>query len=54
MSNFKINYKIGDKREGDVVQIYSDSSKAKELLGWELKYDIKDMVSSAWKWHKNL
>jgi UDP-glucose 4-epimerase len=54
VNGVNINYKISDAREGDIVQIYSDSSKAKKLLGWETKYDIKDMVSSAWKWHKNL
>ncbi len=53
VNNVKVNYKISGRREGDVVQIYSDSTKAKSLLGWEPKYDIKDMVSSAWKWHNN-
>jgi UDP-glucose 4-epimerase len=54
VNNVKINYKIGDPREGDIVQIYSDSSKAKRLLNWEPKYNIEDMVSSAWKWYQNL
>jgi len=54
VNGVKVNYKIGEPREGDIVQIYSDSSKAKKLLGWETKYDIKDVVSSAWKWHKKL
>jgi UDP-glucose 4-epimerase len=54
VNGVKVNYKIGEPREGDVIQIYSDSSKAKEVLGWSPIYDIKDMVSSAWKWHKNL
>ena len=52
-NNIKINYKISDRREGDVVEIYSDSSKAKNILGWEPKKDIKDMVKSAWLWSKN-
>jgi UDP-glucose 4-epimerase len=54
VNNVKVNYKISGRRDGDVVQIYSDSTKAKTILGWEPRYDIKDMVSSAWKWHKNL
>jgi UDP-glucose 4-epimerase len=49
----KLNYKIGDRRTGDVVKIYSDSSKAKNDLGWETKYNLKDMVKSAWTWYKN-
>lgn len=49
-----VKYKIGDRRPGDVIQIYSDSSKAKRILKWEPKYKIEDMVSSAWKWYNNL
>lgn len=52
-NNIKINYKISDRREGDVVEIYSDSSKAKNELGWEPTRSIKDMVTSAWKWNNN-
>lgn len=52
VNNVKINYKVGGRREGDVVEIYSDSSKAKSI-GWSPKRKIEDMVSSAWKWHKN-
>lgn len=49
----KVNYKIGDRRAGDVIKIYSDSKKSKTKLGWTTKYKIEDMVSSAWKWYKN-
>jgi UDP-glucose 4-epimerase len=48
----KVNYKIGDRREGDVVQIYSNSTKARQI-GWKPTRTVDDMVSSAWKWHKN-
>lgn len=54
VNNVKVKYKIGLRRPGDVVQIYSDSTKAKEVLGWSPKYKIEDMVSSAWKWYNNL
>ncbi len=53
VNNVKVKYKIGNRRVGDVVQIYSNSTKAKQVLGWETKYNIEDMVSSAWKWYKN-
>lgn len=53
VNKVKINYKIGDRRPGDVVEIYSNSSKIKTKLGWKPKMTIDDMVSSAWKWHKN-
>ena len=48
----KVNYKIGNRRDGDVVQIYSNSTKARKI-GWKPTRTVDDMVSSAWKWHKN-
>lgn len=52
-NRLKINYKIVERREGDVVEIYSDSSKVKNILNWSPTRTVKDMVTSAWKWHKN-
>ena len=53
INQVEVNYKIGNRREGDIVEIYSDSSKIKARLGWKPEKTIEDMVSSAWKWHKN-
>jgi len=54
VSGIKLNYAIGSKREGDVAAIFSDSSKAKQILGWECNYNIDDMMKSAWKWQQQL
>lgn len=53
-NHIKLNYKFGPRRAGDVESIYSDSSKALELLGWKTKYGINDMVKSAWLWEQNI
>lgn len=53
VNNVKVNYKIGQRREGDVVEIYSDSSKSKRILNWKATRSVSDMVLSAWKWYKN-
>jgi UDP-glucose 4-epimerase len=53
VSGVKVNYKIVDRRIGDVVEIYSDSSKAKNILGWEPKRSLNEMMLSAWKWQLN-
>ena len=53
ISGVKLNYKIGNQREGDVEAIYSDCTKARKLLGWKTKYDIEKMMESAWKWQLN-
>jgi UDP-glucose 4-epimerase len=54
VSGKKVNYEVGDKREGDVESIYSDSTKSKTKLGWEANRTIEEMMSSAWKWQQNV
>jgi UDP-glucose 4-epimerase len=49
----QLDYRIGDKRAGDVSSIYADYTKAKEQLGWNPRYDVNDILSTAWKWHLN-
>ena len=48
----KLNYKVGPRRAGDIMAIYSDYTKAKKLLGWEPKLDVNDIMRSAWAWEK--
>ena len=52
ISTMKLDYKTGPRREGDVVSIYADYSKAKELLGWEPVFGIRDIMSTAWAWEQ--
>ena len=52
INGVKVNYKIGPRRDGDVVKIYSNSTKARDI-GWKPIRSVEDMVSTAWKWHKN-
>ncbi len=53
VNEVSVNYKVGPRREGDIVEIYSDSTKAKQVLKWQATRDVNDMVLSAWKWYKN-
>lgn len=50
VSGKKLNYQIGPRRPGDVVAVYSDSSKAGKLLGWTCQHDINSMMKTAWDW----
>lgn len=54
VSGVKLNYEIGPRRPGDVVAIYANNDKAKNLLGWNLKYTLQDMMDTAWKWELRL
>ncbi|MBK8609932.1 MAG: UDP-glucose 4-epimerase GalE [Chitinophagaceae bacterium] len=53
-SGVKLNYEIGPRRPGDVVAIYANNDKAKSLLGWKPKYNLQDMMASAWNWELKL
>ncbi|MFK5948488.1 MAG: UDP-glucose 4-epimerase GalE [Methylococcales bacterium] len=54
VSNQKLNYTIGARREGDVEAIYANNEKAKEILKWTPKLNLDDMMLSAWKWENQL
>ena len=49
----KIKNVIGPRRHGDPAVLIADNKKAKEILGWFPKYGLKEIISSAWEWHKN-
>ncbi len=49
-SGKKLNYKIVDRRPGDIATCYSDPSKAFEELGWKAERDIEQMCADAWRW----
>lgn len=54
MSGKKLNFKLGNRRPGDVSAIYANNSRAKEKLNWQPKYSLDDMMQSAWKWELKL
>lgn len=53
VTGIKLNYELAPRRQGDVQAIYSNYKKAKKELGWSPKYNIDDIMSSAWLWEKN-
>lgn len=48
----EIPYKYGERRAGDVPQIYAKVDKARDVLGWEAKYDIAYALETAWNWEQ--
>lgn len=50
----KLDYKVGPRRAGDVVNIYADNKYAQQELHWIPKYSLDDMMLSAWKWQLQL
>jgi UDP-glucose 4-epimerase len=42
------------RRAGDIAEFYADASKAKILLNWQVKRDLKQMCEDTWRWQKSI
>ena len=52
VSGKKLNYKLGPRRAGDVVEVYANNNRACSLLGWETEHDLDSMMDTAWRWEQ--
>ncbi len=50
----EFKYKVVDRRDGDIEQVYADTTLANKVLGWKANTSLKDTLNSAWKWEQNL
>lgn len=50
----KLNYKLVERREGDITAAYADTTIANKELGWQAKFSLDDALLSAWKWQQTL
>ena len=49
----KINFEITGRRAGDPAVLVADNRKAKKILGWTPRFDLENIIETAWNWHKN-
>lgn len=54
VSKIKLNYILTNRRNGDVEKIYANNQKAKQLLQWQPKYNLYQMLETAWIWEQQL
>ncbi|EAR02276.1 UDP-glucose 4-epimerase GalE [Maribacter sp. HTCC2170] len=54
VSGKKLNYKIVDRRPGDITSAYADTTYANEELGWKSKYTLDEAMKSAWDWEQKI
>jgi UDP-glucose 4-epimerase len=54
VSSVKLNYSFIERRVGDVVSAYADTTKANTILEWKSELSLKNALYSAWCWEKNL
>ncbi len=51
-TGLKVNYKIVDRRPGDIATCYADPKKAYEVLGWQAENGIEEMCCDLANWMK--
>ncbi|WP_400074896.1 UDP-glucose 4-epimerase GalE [Winogradskyella sp. R77965] len=54
VSNKSLKYEIVDRREGDIISAYAETSKANNILGWKTQLTLDDAMASAWKWEQKI
>jgi UDP-glucose 4-epimerase len=54
VSNKSLNYKMADRREGDVISAYANTEKATTTLGWTTELTLDDALRSAWQWEQRI
>lgn len=50
----KLNYKIVDRRAGDIEKVWANPELANNELGWKAEEGIEDTLRSAWNWQLKL
>lgn len=54
VSGKKLNYKIVDRRPGDITSAYADTTLANDELGWKSQYTLDEAMKSAWVWEQKI
>lgn len=54
ISGKELNFSVGPRRNGDIEAIFSDTTKSSNELQWTIKFNLEEMMNSAWKWENYL
>lgn len=54
VSGEKLNYKIVERRAGDITSAYADTTKVNTELGWKAVSTLDDAMQSAWLWEQKI
>jgi UDP-glucose 4-epimerase len=50
----KVPFKIGARRDGDIMAVYADVTKSKKMLGWQAEKNLDDALADAWRWQQKI
>jgi len=48
----KLNYRVSNRRPGDIEKIWADPTLANKELGWSASLSLDDAMKSAWDWEQ--
>lgn len=54
VNGLAVPHRIGERREGDVIQVWADTSRVNSVLGWKTQRGLEDMLRDAWRWQQRL
>lgn len=54
VSKLRVPRSYTDPRPGDPPALYASTARAKEVLGWQAKRDLDEIIRSAWEWELKL
>jgi UDP-glucose 4-epimerase len=52
VNDLKVPVVTMERRQGDMPEVYADTTKAEKYLKWKAKYSLKDIMKSAWQWEE--
>jgi UDP-glucose 4-epimerase len=47
-----LNYKLTDRRAGDIASLYAATERTEKQLGWKAQKGIDEMIRSSWEWEQ--
>lgn len=54
VNGLPVPHRIGERREGDIIQVWADTSRVNSVLGWKTQRGLEDMLRDAWNWQQRL
>lgn len=54
VTGLKLNYRIVERRAGDIEKIWADTTFANQELGWKAEKGLEETLLSAWNWEKRV
>lgn len=52
VTGHKIPMRAGPRRAGDPARLVASAKRARQVLGWQPRAGIGEIIASAWEWHR--